>query len=166
MLDEVIWINVHEAVCLVSLLFLENMHHNKKYVIRNLMRYKSNIGTVMKSRQACELPVKLCVNPKISLTEIALKKTLCFDQHGRKPSNCYIKVHAKAYIQFFLTQIREKTKYERAWQQQPRSRISPDTEVRNIMGSKGMGGTRPRTTLRSPMGRDLTSPGKGASQYY
>ena len=57
-------------------------------------------------------------------------------------------------VPFF--QIREKSLYGSPWRQTPRSRISPDTEVGNIMGTPSRI-ARPRT----PSGRrsyDMASP--------
>ena len=49
-------------------------------------------------------------------------------------------------------QIREKTLYDKPWMQSPRSRVSPDTEVRNIMKTNG---SRPKTPLK---GSQFTRP--------
>ncbi len=63
-----------------------------------------------------------------------------------------------------LTQIREKTQYGSPWRQTPRSRVSPDTEVSQIMqpARAGGGGARPKTTAgaaAAARGRPGLSPG-------
>lgn len=59
----------------------------------------------------------------------------------------------------FTPQIREKTQYAHPWRQTPRSRVTPDTEVKQLMTPSKTGiGARPKAPRR-----DILSPGLCAS---
>ena len=62
-----------------------------------------------------------------------------------------------ARVRVFVWQIREKTQYGTPWRQYPRSRMSPDTEVKQIMTPRSSGvGARPKTALP----QEANSPGE------
>ena len=58
-----------------------------------------------------------------------------------------------------IFQIREKTQYGSPWRQTPRSRVSPDTEVSQIMTPRAGLGARPKTPLKGVARSGLLSPG-------
>ena len=58
-----------------------------------------------------------------------------------------------------ILQIREKTQYGSPWRQTPRSRVSPDTEVSQIMTPRAGLGARPKTPLKGVARSGLLSPG-------